>query len=85
MEEIIGSALLAVVVLSGVPLIAIAGSAGAAALVAGCFQVQEASLMHLVRLGVFSLIVMLLGQAAYLEVEALFEHAIDAIAHSGDI
>lgn len=79
MEQVISSALVAVVLLSGVPLVAIALGAGTAALVAACFQVQEASITHLVRLGIFAAVVALLGHAAYHEIEALFLQSVAAL------
>lgn len=84
MDEVIAAALVAVVTLSGVPLMAIALGAGTASLLSACFQVQEASVIHLVRLAVFAVILLCLGQVAYGEVEALFIRAMELLARSGD-
>lgn len=83
MEEIITAAFLSVLVISGVPLVVIAFSAGVASLLAACFQIQEASIVHLVRLAAITVVLVLLGNTAFSEVETLFSHAVQLLKQSG--
>jgi hypothetical protein len=85
MRDLIADALLAAGALSGVPLFAIAAGAGLSSLLLACFQIQEGSITHLVRLLVFTAVGVLLAQSVCSEIETLFLKSIEVVARNGEV
>ena len=76
MEDLLLEALTAVIVLSVVPMTAIAAGAGLVAVLQAITQVQEQSLTHLARLAVLAAIVIICGDQGYVLLEKIFYRAL---------
>ena len=86
MEAAVEQALAVVMVLSLVPLSAIAVGAGAVSLLQAMLQVQEQSIVHLARLGIVAALLLFGGAAAFAEVERLFVAVVNAASQpSGEV
>lgn len=72
MNPLIADALMSALIISLIPMGAISLAAGAMALLQAVTQVQEQSLVHLVRIIALVLVLMWGGHAAYAQLEALF-------------
>jgi len=72
MESIIHQALVGVLMFSVIPMVAIAFSAGIVSLVQAVTQVQEQSMVHLVRIVTLALLVRWFGEYAFHDLERLF-------------
>lgn len=81
MDVVIEQAVSVMLVLSLVPLAAIALAGGVVSLVQAMLQVQEQSILHLVRVGVLAAAIFLGGGAAFAEVEGLFVAVVSACSH----
>lgn len=80
MEAAIEQGLTVVMVLSLVPLAAIAAGAGLVSLLQAMLQVQEQSIVHLARLVIVAALLLLGGGAAFAEVERLFVAVVSSVA-----
>jgi flagellar biosynthesis protein FliQ len=75
MEDLIQEALTVVILLSVIPMTAIAMGAGLVTVLQAITQVQEQSLTHLARLAVFAAVLIVCGEQGYVLLEEVFYRA----------
>lgn len=83
MRQIALDSVMITVILSAIPMIAIALSAGLVALIQAATQIQEQSVTHLVRLVTFIAVVAVCGDWAGGEILSLFERSLRALESVG--
>jgi type III secretion protein S len=83
MQQLIFDSLWIALVLSVIPMVGIAIASGLVALVQAATQIQEQSVIHLVRLIAFLGVVLVAGEWMGGEVASLFERSVKAIASVG--
>jgi flagellar biosynthesis protein FliQ len=83
MQSLVLDGLTMVIYLSGIPMVAIALATGCVALLQAVTQIQEQSIIHLVRLVTFIAFVIVAGDWAGGEVCDLFERSIRSIETIG--
>jgi flagellar biosynthesis protein FliQ len=71
-DAILEHAAVVMMTLSLIPLGAVALGGGVVSLLQAALQVQEQSILHLARLGIFAVLVILGGRIAFHEIEQLF-------------
>jgi type III secretory pathway component EscS len=76
MEGLIQEALTVVILLSVIPMTAIAAGAGLVTVLQAITQVQEQSLTHLARLAILAAVVMICGGQGYILLERIFYRAL---------
>lgn len=79
MQQFLVDAMLVAVILSAIPMTVIALSSGLVALIQAATQIQEQSVIHLVRLCAFVVFVMIAGDWASSEILSLFQRSVDAM------
>lgn len=84
MYAIVQHALVLMLQLSVIPLAVIAVGCGLVSLLQAAMQVQEQSILHLARIGLFALLVVVGGQLAFSEVQSLFVMILSSVEHVGD-
>lgn len=83
MQSLVVDSFMLIIFVSGIPMVAIALATGVVALLQAATQIQEQSIVHLVRLGTFILVVVVAGDWAGEEICALFERSLHAIETIG--
>ena len=83
MHSLVLDSLMIVIYLSGIPMVAIAFAAGSVALLQAVTQVQEQSVIHLVRLVTFIAFIIVAGDWAGGTVCDLFERSLRSIETIG--
>jgi type III secretory pathway component EscS len=76
MEDLIQEALTVVILLSVIPMTAIAAGAGLVTVLQAITQVQEQSLTHLARLAILAAVVIICGDQGYVLLEQIFYRAL---------
>jgi type III secretory pathway component EscS len=82
-QSIVFDSLLIVIFVAGIPMIAIALATGGVAMIQAATQIQEQSIVHLVRLITFIIVALIAGDWAGDEVCALFERSLRSIETIG--
>ncbi|MEN9844879.1 MAG: Bacterial export protein family 3 [Pseudomonadota bacterium] len=83
MQSLMIDSLTMVIYLSGIPMVAIALATGCAAMLQAATQIQEQSVIHLVRLVTFIAIILVAGDWAGVAVCELFERSLRSIETIG--
>lgn len=83
MQSLIIDSLTMIIYLSGIPMVAIALATGCAAMLQAVTQIQEQSVIHLVRLVTFIAIILVAGDWAGEAVCDLFERSLRSIETIG--
>lgn len=79
MDAILEHAAVVMMTLSLIPLSAVALGGGVVSLLQAALQVQEQSILHLARLGIFAVLVILGGRIAFHEIEQLFVAVVTSV------
>lgn len=84
MQTLVLDSLIISLVLSGIPMVSIAIASGFIVLIQAATQVQEQSVIHLVRLITFVVVVIVAGDWAGGEIVTLFERSLKALESVGE-
>lgn len=79
MQQLLLDGIMIAVILSTVPMVVIAFVSGTVALLQAATQVQEQSIIHLVKIFAFVIVILILGDWASSEVLSLFERSLQTL------